>query len=162
MLLGPAPVRDTGDYALFGDRWVKLFSIADSSGNAGTNDQLEVKNGQSALVAGDLRAGRTMKVQGEIRADYAFSNSIVDIVGNGTLRLYGSLHEFAHIPAIPMPAVTFAPATPLAGNVYVVENQTKNLAPGYYDESPSTAAPRSTSPRAITSFAISPSALRPA
>jgi hypothetical protein len=134
VLLGPAPIRDPGDYALYGDNFVKLNAIADSFGNVGTNDALEVKNGVSGIVAGDLRAGRYMKVQGEIFADYAFSNSIVDVVGSGRLRLSGNIKEYAHIPTFPIPAVTFAPSKPLAGNVYVVENTTRDLSPGYYDK----------------------------
>jgi hypothetical protein len=132
VLLGPSVIRTPDDFVLFGDQFVKLDSIANSTGHVGSNDFVEVKNGNSAIVAGDLRAGRTLKVQGEITADYAFSGGVIDIVQKARLTLSGNMKPYTRQPAYALTAPV--PGTPLRGNVWVPDNVAQTLQPGYYGD----------------------------
>lgn len=132
VLLGPGIIKTTDDFVLFGDQFVKLDAIANTSGHIGSNDFVEVKNGDSAIVAGDLRAGRTIKVQGAITADYAYAGRNVDVVQKAKLNLSGNVKAPFNVPlyAIAAPAVT----APLQRNVWVGDGQTQHLAPGHYGD----------------------------
>ncbi len=132
VLLGPAIVQSADDFVLYGDQFVKLDAIGNSTGSIGANDFVEVKNGNSAIVAGDLRAGRTIKVQGEITADYAFSGGIIDVVNKAKLNLSGNAKPYSKMTTYVLSAP--APATPLKGNVWVPDNQSQTLQPGYYGD----------------------------
>lgn len=132
VLLGPAIVQSSEDFVLYGDQFVKLDAIGNSTGTIGANDFVEVKNGNSAIVAGDLRAGRTIKVQGEITADYAFSGGVIDVVNKAKLNLSGNAKPYSKMPTYVLSAP--APATPLKGNVWVPDNQSQLLQPGYYGD----------------------------
>jgi hypothetical protein len=130
--LGPAPVSTIDDYVVFGDHFVKIEGLADSTGTIGSNDFVEVKNGLSGTLAGDLRAGRFLKVQGTMAADYAFSGGVVDVVGNGRLTLSGDAKPFAQLSQFTIPPVAFVPSTAFAGDVFVAASSSATLAPGSY------------------------------
>lgn len=132
VLLGSGIITSADDYVLFGEQFVKLDAIANTFGHVGSNDFVEVKNGLSGIVAGDLRAGRVVRVQGSITADYAFAGSIVDVVGKGRLTLSGNVKQGVSVPAYTLAAI--APATPLVGNVWVGDNQSQLLQPGHYGD----------------------------
>lgn len=132
VLLGPSIIQTADDFVLFGDQFVKLDAIGNSFGHIGANDFVEVKNGNSAIVAGDLRAGRTIKVQGEITADYAFSGGVIDVVQKAKLNLSGNMKPYTKQTAYVLSAP--APSTPLKGNVWVPNNQSQLLQPGYYGD----------------------------
>jgi hypothetical protein len=102
---------------LFGEHFVKLDAIANTSGHIGSNDFVEVKNGNSAIVAGDLRAGRTIKVQGAIAADYAYAGRNIDVVQKAALKLSGNSRAPFAVPAYTIAAPAAIP--PLQGNVWV-------------------------------------------
>lgn len=133
-LLGPGRPATATDFVLFGDHFVKLQGSAAILGDIGSNDFIEVKQGLSGNVAGDLRAGRTVKVAGKISADYVFSGGIVDVVGKGELKLFGSLNPFQRSPSFTMKAPPFEPPTPLIGDVWIPADATQTLAPGFYGE----------------------------
>ena len=131
VLLGPGVITDSGDFVLFGEHFVKLDAIANTFGHIGSNDFVEVKNGNSAIVAGDLRAGRTIKVQGAITADYAYAGGVIDVVNKAKLNLSGNM-KYQSQPAYVLNAPV--PATPLLGNVWVGDRQSLHLRPGYYGD----------------------------
>ena len=130
--LGPAVIESIDDYVVFGEHFVKLEGIANSTGTIGSNDFIEVKNAASGTLAGDLRAGKFIKVQGTMAADYAFSAGVVDVAGNGSLTLSGDVKEFSSMPAFAIPPASFIPSTKLAGDVFVAASTTRTLTPGYY------------------------------
>lgn len=132
VLLGPGVVTGTSDFVLYGEHFVKLDSIANTFGHVGSNDMIEVKNGRSGVVAGDLRAGRFMKVHGEIAADYAFSGGIVDVVGKAKLTLSGNAKPFSALPALSMSLSPFSPGSALLGDVWVPNGFVQALQPGSY------------------------------
>lgn len=132
--LGPGVITDYGDHVLFGDHFVKLDAIADTFGHIGSNDFVEVKNGVSGIVAGDLRARRAMKVQGEITADYAYSGGVIDVVRSAKLNLSGNRKPYSNVPAFTLPAQNFTPNAAFSGNVWVGENAIETLQPGYYGD----------------------------
>lgn len=132
VLLGPGIIEKVSDYVLFGEHFVKLDAIANTSGHIGSNDFVEVKNGNSAIVAGDLRAGRTIKVQGAIAADYAYAGRNIDVVQKAALKLSGNMKAPFAVPAYTIAAP--APLPPLQGNVWVGDNQSRHLQPGHYGD----------------------------
>ena len=132
VLLGPGVINALNDYVLFADHNVKLDSIANSFGHIGANDFIEVKNGNSAILAGDLRAARTIKVQGEITADYAISGGGIDVVKKAKLNLSGNMKSNANVPVYTVSAPQ--PASALSGNVWVPDNMTDALQPGNYGD----------------------------
>lgn len=132
VLLGPAVIEGADDYVLFGDHFVKFESSGNVFGTVGSNDFIEVKNGRSGIVAGDLRARRYMKVQGEITADYAWSGGIVDIVRQARLNLSGNVKQFANLPRFQASTPPFIPNGSLAGNIWI-RSGLESANPGYYD-----------------------------
>jgi hypothetical protein len=132
VLLGPGIINTVDDFVLFGEHFVKLDAIANTSGHIGSNDFVEVKNGSSAIVAGDLRAGRTIKVQGAITADYAYAGRNVDVVQKAKLNLSGNIKSPVTLPAYTITAS--APPAPLQGNVWVGDNQSQQIQPGHYGD----------------------------
>src|SRR4029077_162483 len=94
---------------------------------------VEIKNGASGVVAGDLRAFRYIKVNGSVSADYAFSGGVIDVVGNGKLTLFGNAKPFqSTMTMFSMTTPPFVPTSPLAGDVWVPLNGSTTLDPGYY------------------------------
>jgi len=134
VLLGPGIIETADDLVLFGDRWVKLEAIGDTFGHIGSNDFIEIKNGASGVVAGDLRAGRSMKVQGTIAADYVLSPGRVDVVGRGSLTLTGNVKSPANIALFKRNAPQFKPDAPYSGNVWVTADTPVELEGGYYGD----------------------------
>lgn len=134
VLLGPGIIETADDLVLFGDRWVKLEAIGDTFGHIGSNDFVEIKTGASGVVAGDLRAGRSMKVQGTITADYVLAAGRVDIVGKGSLTLSGNIKSPAKIPSFRRTAPPFAPTAAFSGNVWVTPETPLDLEGGYYGD----------------------------
>jgi hypothetical protein len=132
VLLGPGVIATVDDFVLFGEHFVKLDAIANSFGHVGSNDFVEVKNGNSAIVAGDLRAGRTITVQGSITADYAYAGRNINVVQKASLNLSGNMKTPVAVPTY-FPSAP-APATPLQGNVWVGDNASRHLHPGYYGD----------------------------
>jgi len=132
--LGPGVITSADDFVLYADQWVKLEAIADSFGHIGANDFVEVKNGNSGIVAGDLRAGRVIKVQGSITADYAFAGGVVDVVKPGQLTLSGNAKPFSTMKTFTRGAPVFTPSSAFLGNVWVEANGTRTLQPGYYGD----------------------------
>lgn len=132
VLLGPGTPSRASDFVLFGEHFVKLESAGVIQGHVGSNDFVEVKNGTSGNVAGDLRAGREIRVQGKISADYAISGGDVPVVGKGALTLYGNVKEFQNVPTVMAASPKFQPATPLAGDVWVDAGTPMTIDPGYY------------------------------
>ncbi|HEX2123338.1 MAG TPA: hypothetical protein VHL59_17035, partial [Thermoanaerobaculia bacterium] len=134
VLLGPGVIDGIDDYVLFADHIVKLDSIGNSFGHIGANDFIEVKNGTSGIVAGDLRARRTIKVQGDIMADYAYAGGSVDVVRPAKLTLTGNAKPGSSLPSYSVPATPFNPPAAFNGNVWVEDNGSRALAPGYYGD----------------------------
>lgn len=130
--LGPEVIENVEDYVVFGDHFVKIEGIADSTGTIGSNDFVEVKYGSSGVLAGDLRAGRFIKVQGTLTADYAFSGGIVDVVGNGELTLSGDMKEFTSVTPYAVPTVPAPPLNKAAADVFVPANGSMTLPAGTY------------------------------
>lgn len=131
VLLGPGTITGSESFVLFGEHFVKLDAIANTFGHIGSNDFVEVKNGHSAIVAGDLRAGRTIKVQGEITADYAYAGNAIDVVSKAKLNLSGN-KKYESQPVYTLNAPV--PSTPLQSNVWVGDRQSVHLRPGYYGD----------------------------
>ncbi|HXG58025.1 MAG TPA: hypothetical protein VNL91_03290 [Thermoanaerobaculia bacterium] len=132
VLLGPSIVTSARDFVLFGEHFVKLDAIANTFGHVGSNDFVEVKNGRSGVVAGDLRARKFMKVAGEISADYAFSGGVIDVVGKAKLVLSGNAKPFSTLSELTMAPAPFSPGGPLLGNVWVEAGGARAIDPGYY------------------------------
>lgn len=133
VLLGPSNPASAADFVFFGDQFVKFDTTGDIFGNVGSNNTVEIKNGASGVVAGDLRAFRYVKVNGSVSADYAFSGGVIDVVGNGSLTLFGNAKPFqTTMSMFTMTTPPFAPASPLAGDVWVPLNGSATLEPGYY------------------------------
>jgi hypothetical protein len=134
VLLGPGIVQSADDFVLYGDQFVKLDSIGNTSGHIGANEMIEVKNGTSGVVAGDLRARRSIKVQGSIAADYAFSGGVIDVVRPATLTLSGNAKPFANVQPFVVSAPAFVPQAPFSGNIWVAAGATRSLQPGSYGD----------------------------
>lgn len=132
VLLGPSKPTGAGDFVIFGEHFVKFDSTGNIFGHVGSNDQVEIKNGASGVVAGDLRAGKYIKVSGSVAGDYAISGGIVDVVGKGALTLFGNKKEFQTITAFVLNSPPWQPATPLAGDIWVPLNTPAVADPGYY------------------------------
>jgi hypothetical protein len=130
--LAPQPVHGANDFVVFGDRWVKIDSIGNSFGEIGSNAAVEVKNGASGILAGNLRSGGYVRVAGSITADYAFAGGVVDVVGGGALTLTGNAKPFTAQPVFPITAPAFQPSTTYAGNVWVGASASSTITPGYY------------------------------
>ena len=131
VLLGPSNPGSAADFVLYADQFVKLDSTGNIFGNIGSNNSVEVKNGSSGVVAGDLRGARYIKVSGQISADYAISGGVVDVVGNGRLTLFGNAKPFSTINTFTMSSPAWTPG-PLIGNIWVPAGGSQILTPGYY------------------------------
>jgi len=133
VLLGPSNPTSASDFVFYGDQFVKFDSTGNIFGNVGSNNSVEIKNGVSGVVAGDLRAFRYIKVNGSVSADYAFSGGVIDVVGNGRLKLFGNAKAFqTTMSMFTLTTPPFQPPTPLAGDVWVPANGSMTLGPGYY------------------------------
>jgi len=133
VLLGPSHPQSADDFVLFGEHFVKFDSAGTVFGDVGSNDQVEIKNGTSGMVAGDLRAGKYIKVSGEVAADYAISGGAVDVVGNGRLTLSGNVKEFQTIATLTRANALWQPASALLGDVWVPIGGSMTIDPGFYN-----------------------------
>ena len=131
--LGPSNPTSSADFLFYGDQFVKFDSTGNIFGTAGSNNSIEIKNGPSGIVAGDLRAAKYIKVSGTIAADYAFSGGVIDTVGNGKLTLFGNAKAFQAMTQFTMNSPAFTPTSALSGDVWVPANGTMSIGPGYYN-----------------------------
>jgi hypothetical protein len=54
------------DFVLYADSVIELEKLADSTGNVGSNGQINIKKGNCGTLTGDLRAVDRIKNEGEI------------------------------------------------------------------------------------------------
>jgi hypothetical protein len=130
--LGPDVIESLDDYVVFGEHFVKIEGIADSVGTIGSNDFVEVKRGSSGILAGDLRAGGFIKVQGTLTADYAFSAGVIDEAGGGRLSLSGDAKPFTTVEPFTLLSAPPAPLTKGAPDVFVPASGSLTLPAGTY------------------------------
>ena len=133
--LGPVEVEDVYDFVLYANDFVKIDQIKDSSGVIGSNRKIEIKNGKSGVLAGDLHGGEFIKVQGDMTIDYAFSGGVIDVVGKSELTVTGSIKEYQSVPWYELPAPSFIPTGPILGEIVVLPGESMVLSEeeGYYE-----------------------------
>ncbi|MHC4320938.1 MAG: hypothetical protein ACYST3_01550, partial [Planctomycetota bacterium] len=128
--LGPSVIQGIDDFVLYAEHKVQLDEIDDSFGHIGTNGMIEVKNGVSGILAGDLRAQDLIKVNGQIMVDYVFTNNVVLIDGkNAILDVTGSVTEFANQLMLYLPSISFGAG---GEDIKVPENGSESLAQASY------------------------------
>ena len=133
--LGPVEVEDIYDFVLYANDFVKIDQIKDSSGVIGSNRKIEIKNGKSGVLAGDLHGGEFIKVQGDMTIDYAFCGGVIDVVGKSELTVTGSIKEYQSMTWYELPAPSFTPTGPILGEIVVLPGESKVLSEeeGYYE-----------------------------
>ncbi len=127
--LGPSKIEKQDDFVLYADHKVMFKDTDFVRGHVGCNGTIEVQNGNSGTVAGDLRELSFINIHGHLIADYAFTNQMVYITDNGALDLSGGIVEHQSQPYYPLPSITF---TAGGSNITVGASQSAVLPPGKY------------------------------
>jgi uncharacterized repeat protein (TIGR01451 family) len=91
--LGPGVIEDVDDFALYADHKVMFKDTGFIRGHVGSNGGIEIQQGDSGVVAGDLRAIDVIDVHGRLVVDYVFTNEHVKEVGKGALNPTGGVIE---------------------------------------------------------------------
>lgn len=127
--LGPAKIEKQDDFVLYADHKVMFKDAEFVRGHVGCNGTIEVQDGDSGTVAGDLRALSFINIHGHLIADYAFTNQVVYITDNGSLNLSGGIVEHQSQPYYLLPSVNF---TAGGANITVSASNPIILTPGKY------------------------------
>lgn len=91
--LGPGVIEDVDDFALYADHKVMFKDTGFIRGHVGSNGSIEIQQGDSGIVAGDLRAIDVIRVHGQLVVDYVFTNEHVKEAGKGALNPTGGIKE---------------------------------------------------------------------
>lgn len=127
--LGPGKIEKQDDFVLYADQKIVFKDTEFVRGHVGCNGTIEVQEGDSGTVAGDLRALGFINIHGHMVADYAFTNQVVYITDNGALDLSGGIVEHQNQPYYPIPSVNFTAGGP---NITVSASSPVVLPPGKY------------------------------
>ena len=131
--LGPGVMDEVDDFALYADHKVVLKDTGFIRGHVGSNGGIEIQQGDSGIVAGDLRAIDVIDVHGRLVADYAFTNEHVKEAGKGALNLTGGFKEDESQDPYELPYLEFT----AGGEDVTVETDpgtSFTLEPGTYGE----------------------------
>ncbi len=127
--LGPGKITKQDDFVLYADQKVILKDTEFVRGHVGSNGTIEVQEGNSGTVAGDLRALSFINIHGHLVSDYAFTNEVVNITGKGALDLSGAIVEHQNQPSYHLPSINF---TTKGANITVSASSPITLPPGKY------------------------------
>ncbi|CAB1083455.1 hypothetical protein D1AOALGA4SA_11018, partial [Olavius algarvensis Delta 1 endosymbiont] len=116
------------DFVLYADSAVELEKIADSTGNVGSNGQIEILKGRSGTLTGDLHAVDRIVNKGKI---FVIGNVLTaaGIDNFGTLTVNGLTNEAADLAPLVLPSFSFSTA---GSDLDVPRGGRVQLAPGTY------------------------------
>lgn len=128
--LGPAQIDSLDDFAVYADKIIQLHQSDFSRGNIGSNNMIQVLNGDADTLAGDIHAQGQIAVHGSLVADYVFTRDRLLLTGDLSLP-GGYLEEGFDVPAYDLPIVE---VTPGSDRVSVRRGGVRNIAPGSYGD----------------------------
>ena len=105
--LGPGVIEDVDDFALYADHKVMFKDTGFIRGHVGSNGSIEIQQGDSGIVAGDLRAIDVIDVHGQLVVDYVFTNEHVKEAGKGALNSTGGVKEDENQDPYELPYLEF-------------------------------------------------------
>jgi cytoskeletal protein CcmA (bactofilin family) len=116
------------EFTLYAHKEVELEQIANSNGNVGSNRKIEIDDGVSGVIIGDLRALGRIENEGKItiKGD-VLTNKKID--NDGILNVDGTIDENADLSKVDLPKFYFKASGP---SYTVDENESLTLEPGSY------------------------------
>ena len=116
------------DFVLYADSEIELEKIADSTGNVGSNGQINIKKGKCGTLTGSLRAVDRIKNEGEIIiAGNVLTAARID--NRGSLTVSGQSVEETDLPSLLLPTLSIAAD---GSDIDVPRGAQEQLAPGSY------------------------------